>query len=335
MNRGCIDKAPVFHDVITLRGHDLPKDIHLITAGFPCQDISSMYAKGEGIHGKRSKLFFEVVRLCKETKAKIVILENSPNIQHRGLDVVVDFLRRIGMSNIAWGVYSAEQVGAPHIRRRFFLVATRKNDEFTQFALSNLLRNIKTQLSKYAKTCPWNAVRPPVRIIPKTKNAKNASSLLDLQRRGFLLGNSIVPQCARLAVYELIQQLSSSHILRFPMSMQTCQILLKIPPEKRKPGGERTYSFRLWSTPLSTKWTTSRVGSSRSANHLPNQLMYDIQSLEYMKKKDTNGSINDWVVNPEFIEWMMGYPVGWARAAGKVSFLTYSSPQKTYSSEKT
>jgi len=59
--------------VIDVKGDDLPK-IHLLIGGSPCQSFSSA-GKGKGFDGK-SGLFWEFVRLLKETKPKYFLLEN-------------------------------------------------------------------------------------------------------------------------------------------------------------------------------------------------------------------------------------------------------------------
>lgn len=61
--------------VINVKGEDLPK-IDLLFGGSPCQDLSKAKTDGEGLKGDRSGLFWEYVRLLKETKPKYFLLEN-------------------------------------------------------------------------------------------------------------------------------------------------------------------------------------------------------------------------------------------------------------------
>ena len=60
-------------DVTLLKGSTLPK-IDLLIGGSPCQSFSNA-GDGSGFDGK-SKLFWEYVRLLKETKPKYFFLEN-------------------------------------------------------------------------------------------------------------------------------------------------------------------------------------------------------------------------------------------------------------------
>tara|TARA_R100001163_G_scaffold57933_1_gene46059 strand:- start:25385 stop:26239 length:855 start_codon:yes stop_codon:yes gene_type:complete len=95
--------------------------VDCIAAGFPCQDISAA-GKGAGIGGERSGLFFEVTRAIDVIQPRYVFLENSPLIRTRGRDVVI---RELLARGYAWrdGKIGASDVGAPHRRDRWFLLA--------------------------------------------------------------------------------------------------------------------------------------------------------------------------------------------------------------------
>tara|TARA_R110000823_G_scaffold2472_1_gene10035 strand:+ start:88 stop:927 length:840 start_codon:yes stop_codon:yes gene_type:complete len=62
-------------DITKLNGYNLPK-IDLLIGGSPCQDFSRANRKIEGLEGVKSGLFYEYVRLLKETKPKYFLLEN-------------------------------------------------------------------------------------------------------------------------------------------------------------------------------------------------------------------------------------------------------------------
>ena len=115
-----IDRAPIWDDVTSLRGAMLPK-IDIIFGGFPCQDISQA-GRGIGLEGKRSGLFYEIVRLTTEIKPAFVFLENVPAIRTRGLRQVVGAFAEMGY-DCRWTCLSAAALGAPHKRERWFLLA--------------------------------------------------------------------------------------------------------------------------------------------------------------------------------------------------------------------
>jgi len=120
MSCGDLPRAPIWNDVQTLNGNQL-QNIDIIYGGFPCQDIS-VAGNGVGLEGKRSGLFYEIVRLVKETNAPWVFLENVPAIRTKGLSTVIEAFTDLGY-DCRWTCVSAAEVGAPHLRKRWFLLA--------------------------------------------------------------------------------------------------------------------------------------------------------------------------------------------------------------------
>ena len=62
-------------DVTKIDLSKLPK-IDLLIGGSPCQDFSILKAKGKGLEGDKSKLFYEYLRVLREIKPKYFLLEN-------------------------------------------------------------------------------------------------------------------------------------------------------------------------------------------------------------------------------------------------------------------
>ena len=120
MAEGRLPLGPVWDDVRTLRG-SMCGPVDIIYGGFPCQDIS-IAGLGAGLEGERSGLFFEIIRLARELRPRFVFLENVPAITLRGLDRVLLEFTALGY-DCRWTVVSAAEVGAPHLRERWFLLA--------------------------------------------------------------------------------------------------------------------------------------------------------------------------------------------------------------------
>ena len=125
MQRGRIDRAPVWDDVRTLRKEHFRMPIDIITGGFPCQDISVAGA-AKGLDGERSGLVFEYLRLIGELRPRFVFMENVPAITLRGLDRVLLGLDALGY-DARWTIVSAAEMGAPHLRERWWLLAHTDN----------------------------------------------------------------------------------------------------------------------------------------------------------------------------------------------------------------
>lgn len=102
-------------------------DAEVITAGFPCQDISSA-GKRTGISGERSGLWREVVRAVRLVRPRLVLLENVAAILQRGMGRVLGDLAANGL-DAEWDCIPASHVGAPHDRDRVWIVAYPKRRE--------------------------------------------------------------------------------------------------------------------------------------------------------------------------------------------------------------
>jgi DNA (cytosine-5)-methyltransferase 1 len=96
----------------------------IITAGWPCQDIS-IAGRGAGLAGDRSGLFDEVVRLINDLQPAWFVLENVPRLlsinEGRDMGTVVGNLAECGYS-FAWRVLDSSGFGVPQQRRRIFFV---------------------------------------------------------------------------------------------------------------------------------------------------------------------------------------------------------------------
>jgi len=93
----------------------------IICGGFPCQDISNA-GKRAGIDGERSGLWSEFARIIRVLRPRYVFIENVAALVNRGLDRVLGDLAACGY-DAEWSVLRAADVGAPHLRRRVFILA--------------------------------------------------------------------------------------------------------------------------------------------------------------------------------------------------------------------
>ncbi|MBX9736636.1 MAG: DNA cytosine methyltransferase [Phycisphaerales bacterium] len=104
----------------------------VVCAGFPCQDISNA-GNQAGIHqGERSRLWFEAERIIEGVmqdrsafcgdRPFYVVVENVAALAQRGLSAVLGSLAALGL-DAEWHCLPAAAFGAPHERRRIFVVA--------------------------------------------------------------------------------------------------------------------------------------------------------------------------------------------------------------------
>ena len=121
-------------DITKIDEKALPKDIDLITYGFPCQDIS-LAGKQKGLFNEdgtqtRSGLFFDSLRIIKETQPRVAIAENVKNLVGKKFSeqfkIVLESLEEAGYNNY-WKVLNAKDFGIPQNRERVFIVSIRKD----------------------------------------------------------------------------------------------------------------------------------------------------------------------------------------------------------------
>lgn len=129
-----VEESKNFGDITKINEKKLPKNIDLITYGFPCQDIS-LAGKQKGLFNDdgsqtRSGLFFEALRIIEETKPKFAIAENVKNLTSKKFNaqfqVVLASLEAAGYNNY-WKVLNAKDYGIPQNRERVFIVSIRKD----------------------------------------------------------------------------------------------------------------------------------------------------------------------------------------------------------------
>lgn len=124
-NDGTFPPFPVWDDVRTFDGNPWRGIVDVVSGGFPCQDIS-VAGSGAGLDGERSGLWREMARIIGEVRPRFVFIENSPALVTRGLDRVLSDLAAMGF-DARWGIVSAADTGAHHIRERIWILANAKH----------------------------------------------------------------------------------------------------------------------------------------------------------------------------------------------------------------
>ena len=77
--------------------------------------------RGGGITGSRSSMWKHMARIIGEVQPRYAFVENSPMLTSRGLGTVLGDLASLGF-DAEWGVLSAADVGANHLRERIWIV---------------------------------------------------------------------------------------------------------------------------------------------------------------------------------------------------------------------
>ena len=119
---GVLQKFPIHRDIRTFDGVPWRGKVDIVTGGFPCQDISIAKKDAKGIEGEKSGLWNEMARVVGEVRPRFVFVENTPSLVFRGLGKVLHDLSQLGF-DAEWGVLGADDCGAPHRRKRIWLLA--------------------------------------------------------------------------------------------------------------------------------------------------------------------------------------------------------------------
>ena len=122
---GIFDNAPIFSDIDTFISEGFAQQykgmVDVISAGFPCQGYS-VAGKHKGEDDDRNK-WPETRQCIRIIMPEFVFLENVPNLlvfEYYGQ--ILRELAEIGY-DVRWRVLSGAEVGAPHLRDRWWAVA--------------------------------------------------------------------------------------------------------------------------------------------------------------------------------------------------------------------
>ena len=112
--------APVWTDLKTLPAHCFRDRVDVLTGGYPCQPFSQA-GKRRGADDPRH-LWPHIKRHIETIRPVRCFFENVEGHISLGLREVIEDLEGLGYET-TWGVFSAAEVGAPHQRKRVYILA--------------------------------------------------------------------------------------------------------------------------------------------------------------------------------------------------------------------
>jgi DNA (cytosine-5)-methyltransferase 1 len=120
IEEGRLDSAPIWSDLATFPSAEFHGKVHGITCGYPCQPFSSV-GKRKGEDDPRH-LWPRIREHARSIGVEWIFAENVEGHISLGLSTVISDLEEDGFK-CAWGIFSAEEVGAPHQRKRVYILA--------------------------------------------------------------------------------------------------------------------------------------------------------------------------------------------------------------------
>jgi hypothetical protein len=306
--------VPLFDDVREVHGDDLD-DVDVLVGGFPCQDVSSAKMDAAGLAGARSGLWSEQIRLIREARPLFAVVENVEALLRRGLWKVLADLSEAGYV-AQYDVLTAYSVGAPHQRERVFVLAQRL-DVFDY--LGGRLARFQpydTGLWEGEWPYPWADARAPVVVPVKA------------------LGNAVVPAVAAVVGWGIAGLLHGAGGAEGGVGGT-----IPCPHGSGRPLGPTTRMPRagcvgadglLHALPSVTRRVTARgafdekeltgtredrtreLAARIEARRLPTPTATDwkgggVGGAWHRNLKQGLGGMP----SPAFLEWTMGFPIGW------------------------
>lgn len=197
-------------DITQVDEKKLPKNIDLITYGFPCQDIS-LAGKQRGFEDEdgnktRSGLFFDALRIIKESQPKIAIAENVKNLTSKKFSnqfsIVLSSLEEAGY-NCYWKVLNAKDYGMPQNRERVFVVSIRKDVDDGSFAFPVKIPLIKCMGDYLDDNVPLNYLLTGKQL-SKIKTSNFHQEINRIQNREGVVATLLArdykdPKCVQIA----------------------------------------------------------------------------------------------------------------------------------------
>lgn len=117
---GWLDRAPIWPDVRTFDARSWCGRVDCVAGGFPCQPVS---VAGKCLAQADARwLWPEFARIVREVRPSLVFVENVPGLLNHGFGDVLGDLAALGY-DAQWTVLGADDVGAPHHRKRVWILA--------------------------------------------------------------------------------------------------------------------------------------------------------------------------------------------------------------------
>lgn len=183
-----------YSDITKVKGDELER-VDVICGGFPCQDVS-VAGKHAGLEGKRTTLWSELFRLVCEVKPRWFVGENVPGLlsanDGRFFGNILRDLASIGY-DAEWGVLSAAGVGAPHLRRRVFILSYPTSERLRKDSIYNRA----AQKNEWIPGEHRDSMREKIWGIPNTEICRTYDGIPSGLDRLKCLGNAVVPQVAQ------------------------------------------------------------------------------------------------------------------------------------------
>ncbi len=116
-------------DCTKINPNELP-DFDMLCGGFPCQAFS-IAGKRRGFQDTRGTLFFEIARILKIKRPKLILLENVKGLLNhekgKTFSIIIQTLEELGYRT-QWMVFNSKFFGVPQNRERVFIIGSLRGE---------------------------------------------------------------------------------------------------------------------------------------------------------------------------------------------------------------
>lgn len=132
-------------DIKKINNSDIPSH-EILCGGFPCQSFSVSGTQSGFSDEKTGKLFFEIIRIAKHHKPRIIFLENVANLESHdngnSINTITSKLKSIGYQPFH-EVLNAIDFNIPQSRKRLYIIAFRNDMKIDDFQFPTPTKTIK------------------------------------------------------------------------------------------------------------------------------------------------------------------------------------------------
>jgi len=205
MEGGQLDPAPIWPDLKSFPWAEFRDRVDILSGGYPCQPFSAA-GKRLGTDDPRH-LWPYIADGIRILRPKFCFFENVEGHITLGLREVVGELESMGYK-VSWGIFSASEVGAPHQRKRVFIMAYDKSERVQRLWPAWQQESSTHEQSQLLVRCCSRAHWSDGTAQPILLRMDDGGN--DWVDRLRLLGNGVVPATATLAFRTLLQEIISA-----------------------------------------------------------------------------------------------------------------------------
>lgn len=231
----------------------------------------------------------------------LVFMENVPGIltANDGKDFawLERAMDRLGY-DVRHALYAASDLGAPHVRRRWYALCFRRGGATARVPPGRQL----------LRPFDWSASKEPRAHLVGEPGP-------DHKHRLRALGNAVVPDCARLAFLELLRgERLGAAIPRAPRRREIVlrPTIVSASPRARK--NKKVSSPLVRGDLVVAHFPTPRAGNTGHCNVLTERCARDLGTAVRFWT-GARGPRATGVINPQFVEYLMGFPRDWTKVS--------------------